>query len=241
MTIRVIDASRPLPPTYGDHETALTLGDGDTVILAARSTIAAYGYDAWAVFGGRNVTALLDGRVHSASATAVAMHGTVIVGATGEIFGSDYGIQLVNDPVNGRPNVLTNAGIISSGDDWVAGGSAVIVTGGPATITNTGTIKGIDGGITLSGGDAAVIANSGTILGGIWGPGYGHRDQQLTVENSGLIEATAGTAFDSTSYSSAILRNSGQIKGNVYFGFRQRRVRRTRRHHHGRPSPLWGR
>jgi hypothetical protein len=66
MTIHRIDPSNPLPPVYGEGESALVIGDGDAVILGQGAEIAAYGQNGWGLFGGLGNNLLINGSVHSA-------------------------------------------------------------------------------------------------------------------------------------------------------------------------------
>src|SRR6478735_3781230 len=121
MTVYVIDSANPLPPVSGEGETALSLGNNDTVILAEGSTIAAHGRNGWGIFGGQNNTLLIDGSVYSAWETGIAVHGTITIGATGIVDGNDFAIQLLNDPVHGQSSVLNNAGLITSAEGFALG------------------------------------------------------------------------------------------------------------------------
>jgi len=143
MTIHVIDASRPLLPTYGEFEDALVLNDRDTVLLAEHSHIAAHGLGAFGIQGGFGSLLLIDGRVYSQLWTAIGAHGTINIGSAGEVIGQQYGIALAGDYQHGRPNVLNNAGLISGKS------AGVLLEGERNVISNSGTITGSGGIWTL--------------------------------------------------------------------------------------------
>lgn len=138
---------------------------------------------------------LIDGSVYSAWETAIAVHGTVTVGATGSVWGRDTGIQLLGDPSDSRGNILHNCGIISSGDAWT-GGVAVWLMGPVNVIDNTGTISG---------------------AGGIWG-WYPASNESFTLHNSGLISASGGAAIAGASVGPNHVVNTGRIEGDILFG-----------------------
>lgn len=193
MTIHRIDPSNPLPPVYGESESALVIGNGDTVILGQGAEIAAYGRHGWGLFGGLANTLIINGNVHSEWETAIAAHGSVTIGATGRVFGEDAGVQLTNDPSLGRPSILNNAGIISTGQNgvalWLHGASNVIV--------NTGEIRG---------------------AGGIWGANDQPDGGAFTLYNSGVISASAGLAVAGALFGANYIVNSGHITGAIILG-----------------------
>jgi len=199
MTIHVIDASHPLPPTYGERENALNLGDGDKVLLAAGSEIAAYGRYAYGIFayGALNTTLMLDGRVYGASVGVLAS-GTITVGSQGAVSGGVV-FQAYQTSAN---DVLTNAGSIEGGvrsldSHTVVNNSGTILGvvefsglwNAPArlVVNNTGLIA------TLSQGGAAVVGasygsttvtNAGHIVGDI---GLGHGDDVYDGRGGTLV------------------------------------------------------
>jgi serralysin len=189
VAVYVIDSSRPLPPTHGDGEVALALANRDTVVLAAGSEIAAYGYNATAIAGANDTTLLLDGRVHSEHASAVATHGSVIVGATGTLDGAEYGIFLLADYDGRSANVVNNAGRIH--------GDAVglVLESSRNVITNSGEISGHDG---------------------IYFDAYDELTDQLVINNTGLIRGE--TAIRGLYYGATTVTNSGRIEGDVILG-----------------------
>jgi serralysin len=190
MPIHVIDTNNPLPPTYGDGETVLEIGDGDGVVLAEGAEIAAYGRNSWGIFGGFNSQLSIDGRVYSAWETAIAVHGNINIGATGIVEGQDYGIQLISRPTTQTPSVLTNAGTISSI------GTAIWAHQASAVLINSGTIVGTYG-----------IAADSVGAGGT-----------LTINNTGIIKGTSGYAIFGGILGSTIVRNDGHIEGNITLG-----------------------
>jgi serralysin len=193
MTIHRIDPSNPLPPVYGEGESALVIGDGDTVILGQGAEIAAYGRNGWGIFGGLGNNLLINGSVHSAWETAIAAHGAITIGTAGRVYGGDAGIQLTNDPVLGRPSILNNAGIISTGKDGVA----ILLQGASNVIVNSGEIRG---------------------GGGIWGDNGQPSGGIFTLYNSGLIRASAGLALAGALFGTNHIVNTGHIVGTIILG-----------------------
>jgi serralysin len=193
MTIYRIDPSNPLPPVYGEGESALVIGDGDTVILGQGAEIAAYGRNGWGLFGRLGNNLVINGSVHSEWETAIAAHGAITIGGTGRVYGGDAGLQLINDPYYGRPSILNNAGIISTGHDGVA----IWLHGASNVIVNSGEIRG---------------------GGGIWS----YTDQAdggtFTLYNSGLISASGGGAIAAALFGSNYIVNSGHIDGSIILG-----------------------
>lgn len=185
MATRIIDSSRPLPPTYEDHQDALVLGDGDTLILMAGAEIAAHGYKAAGIYAGWGNTLLIDGRVYSHQWAAIWGTGTVNIGLSatvsgvegilfghgtvnvlnnnGRVYGEDAGAFL-----DGSRNIINNAGEIVGDSGIYQFGSSD--PGQILTINNTGTIKGT-GGIAILGvvgvDSANVVTNRGTIEGDV--------------------------------------------------------------------------
>ncbi|RDI57852.1 calcium-binding protein [Microvirga subterranea] len=190
MTVYVIDPSRPLPPARDPNTPALRLANNDTVVLAAGASIEAYGISAPALSGALGTTLLIDGLVHSEFDHAIMTHGTINVASTGIVRGLEAGIYLHEDYQNGRPNVLTNAGSISSAS------VGVVVEGARSVITNFGKITG-DYGIWFEGSD---------------GP-----DDTLVINNTGLIKGNSAAVIG-LFYGSTVLTNSGRIEGDVHFG-----------------------
>ncbi|KAB0264267.1 calcium-binding protein [Microvirga brassicacearum] len=192
MAVHVIDTTNPLPPVYGDGETALSIGNGDTVFLGIGAEIAAHGRNGWGIFGGTGTTLSIQGRVYSAWETAIAVHGTITIGATGSVHGQDDGIQLLNDPLQGRANILNNAGSIFSEN-----GFAVCRNGPVSVITNSGTIKGAIGISSYF-----PSANGGS----------------LTIYNTGLISGIFGEAIGGEVVGPNTIINRGRIEGGVFTG-----------------------
>jgi Ca2+-binding RTX toxin-like protein len=191
MTVYVIDAAHPLPPVYGERENALNLTDGDKVLLAAGSEIAAYGRYAYGIssYGiqAPNNTLMLDGRVHGGSVGVLA-NGTIDVGSEGVVSGQSAAIifQTYRTPTN---DVLNNSGRIESP------GSA-LGFGGHMTVNNSGEIHGWIG------------------FNGIYGAPI-----RLVLNNTGLIQVPIGIAVSGASHGSTTIRNTGHIVGDVGFGF----------------------
>jgi serralysin len=193
MAIYRIDPSNPLPPVYGEGESALVIVDGDTVILGQGAEIAAYGRNGWGLFGGSGNNLLINGSVHSEWETAIAAHGAITVGVTGQVCGRDAGLQLTNDSSLGRSNILNNAGIISTGEDGVA----IWLHGASNVIVNSGEIRG---------------------TGGIWGYNYQPEGGSFTLYNSGVIGASGGDAIAAALFGSNHIVNTGHIDGGIILG-----------------------
>ncbi|HKO71994.1 MAG TPA: autotransporter domain-containing protein [Bradyrhizobium sp.] len=107
--------------------------------------------------------------------------------------GDDNNIYNIN---TGASVVGTISGIVSGENGTyhvlgtvTGGGGAGIETGGFATVTNSGTISGIRGGLTTH-GLLNVLGNTGTITGGIEGIEGG---SSATINNTGTISGTAAT------------------------------------------------
>jgi len=151
------------------------------------------------------VTVTITGATTSAQADAVSIEAattaTVNVRAGGSVRGGQDGIR-VTAPDG---TTITNAGNISA-----VNGAAIRVVGGPASITNSGTITG---GIILTGNND-VLNNSGTIN-NTAGIQFGAGNDTLT--NSGTVNAVALTDFGS---GNDTLNNSGTFNSaaNISFG-----------------------
>jgi Ca2+-binding RTX toxin-like protein len=193
MTIHRIDPSNPLPPVYGEGESALVIGNGDTVILGQGAEIAAYGRNGWGLFGGLGNNLLINGSVHSAWETAIAAHGAITIGTTGRVYGGWAGLLLRNDSSLERPSILNNAGIISTGEDGVA----ILLQGASNIIVNSGEIRG---------------------AGGIWGDNGQPGGGTFTLYNSGLIRASAGLALAGALFGTNHIVNTGHIVGTIILG-----------------------
>jgi Ca2+-binding RTX toxin-like protein len=191
MTVYVIDVTRPQPPTTKDYEHALTLGDYDTVILAAGSQVTASGHGASGISGAQHNILLINGEVHSAQSTAIGVQGTIAIGATGGVYGGEYGLYVGEDFFLGTANVVNNAGHIAGGD----------------------------AGIFLE-GERNVIVNSGEVVGdsGIWADSRYDPGQSLTIQNSGVIAATGRFAIYGAFYGPNVVTNTGMIHGDIAFG-----------------------
>ncbi|MFC4170570.1 hypothetical protein ACFOYU_00635 [Microvirga sp. GCM10011540] len=189
----MIDTANPLPPVYGEGESALVIEDGDTVILSQGAQIAAYGRNGWGLFGGLGNTLQINGSVHSEWETAIAAHGAITIGAAGQVYGRDSGLQLANDPVLNRPNILNNAGIVSAGQNGVA----IWLHGASNVIVNSGEIRG---------------------AGGIWGGNNQPDGGTFTLYNSGVVSASHGLAVTGALFGTNYIVNTGHITGAIILG-----------------------
>ncbi|MBQ0823084.1 hypothetical protein KBI52_23120 [Microvirga sp. HBU67558] len=197
MTVYVIDASSPVPPSTEDYDVALALERNDTVVLAEGSSITASGYGSRAITGLDN-TLLLNGSVRSEQDVAISTSGRINISGTGSVFGLSGGLWL-GDPIpgGGGANIVTNAGLIS-GKSKLGAGTAVLLethAGTQNTIFNSGTIIGSDG----------IVAN-----------GYDTDTDSLVITNTGLIEGVV--AIFGLWNGSTTVTNTGHIKGDVWLG-----------------------
>jgi hypothetical protein len=111
-------------------------------------------------------------------------HGAITIGTTGRVYGGWTGLQLGNDSSLERPNILNNAGIISTGEDGVA----ILLQGASNIIVNSGEIRG---------------------AGGIWGDNGQPGGGTFTLYNSGLIRASAGLALAGALFGTNHIVNTG--------------------------------
>ncbi|KAB0264268.1 calcium-binding protein [Microvirga brassicacearum] len=190
MTLYVIDATRPLPPTTKDYEHALVLNDYDTVVLVAGSEIRAAGYGAFGISGGTHANLVIAGEVHSVQSTAAALQGSIEIRAGGGVYGSEYGVYLGYDYENGRTNIVNNGGEI------VGTEAGIYLDGTRNTIVNTGKIDGYYG---------------------IYSGGYYDPGEQLLVFNTGDIRGSEH-AIVGAFYGPNLVTNKGTIEGNVLLG-----------------------
>jgi Ca2+-binding RTX toxin-like protein len=120
-------------------------------------------------------------------------HGAITIGTTGRVYGGWTGLQLGNDSSLERPNILNNAGIISTGEDGVA----ILLQGASNIIVNSGEIRG---------------------AGGIWGDNGQPGGGTFTLYNSGLIRASAGLALAGALFGTNHIVNTGHIVGTIILG-----------------------
>jgi len=153
--------------TTGDNSDAIraaTFGDGSTIGISVGS-VSTTGVNSNAItalgFGG-DVGINLKGAISAAKDTAVTIQSAgnvvVAVGVAGSVTGAINGIE--SDAVG--TTTITNLGTINTGS-----GRAIVVSGGPAVITNAGTLNGR---VLLSAGND-------------------------TFTNTGLFRATASSDF----------------------------------------------
>ena len=201
MAVHVIDPSDPLPPVFGDFEHALILQEGDTVLLAEGATIAAYGFAGRGIHGWLNTILTINGRVSSQSHIGIFTHGVINIGHSGSVSGGYAGIYLPSDR-SGNPNILMNAGSISTTSDGESYGVSLEVSGSAASVINTGTIIGRVG---------------------IHAHAAGTNMQGLSVTNTGLIKGTGiggsgGIAIIGADLSANTIINRGEIGGAIILG-----------------------
>lgn len=193
MTLHVIDPNRPLPPTHGDQEHALPLGDDDTVFQSAGTSIAAYGNNANAIFSRGRASLFLDGEVYSATSVGIQIgQGTIHIGQTGRVTGEmGIGVTLYDSSYGA----------------------------GTTTILNAGTVRGGDfGGITLNGGSNTIV-NLGEISGGFGIVDYGaFATDRFELNNTGLIRGSGGEALTGSFYGTNVISNKGKIDGHIFLG-----------------------
>ncbi|WP_262030320.1 calcium-binding protein [Microvirga sp. Mcv34] len=190
MTVYVIDAAHPLPPTYGERENALNLGDGDKVLLAAGSEIAAHGILARGIYGNANTTLILDGQV--SGDVGVTTNGTVTIGSEGLISAISGGV--VFHPFGtSTTDTLNNSGRIEGG------GAGVHISGSHTVIYNSGEIHG----------------GHGILFGGLL-----NAPASIVLNNTGLIEARyqGGLAVSGALHGSTTITNTGHIVGDIALG-----------------------
>lgn len=187
--IRVIDTDQSADEPYS---AAVLLEFTTTLVLAAGVSITATGS------GGVGISSegsfdpdhslLIYGRVHSEQGPAIIVSGTITVGASGSVTGAQDGIYLYGANILGQAHVLNNAGVISG----VSYG--VRLESYQSHVLNSGSIKG-NFGIVASGSD-----------------------EGLVIDNTGLIEGTKFAAIIGASKGSSIIKNQGQIRGDVVLG-----------------------
>ncbi len=133
---------------------------------------------------------------------------SVINQQTGTIAGAYYGFD---NEYDGTLGTLINAGLISGADSFAYGLTANN-TIGVIDNTNTGTITGGEGGISVD-GIIGTIINAGTIAGqfGIYASG----DSTIgTLANSGLISSTHFPGLDLESGTINSFTNTGKISSD---------------------------
>lgn len=191
VTSNGVDASSTAGPVAVTVNNVTTRGNGSRAVVAAATT--------------GNATATVNGELRTTGTTADALtvtsggNGVVNVGTNGG-FVTAQGNFIVLNSVG--TSTLNNAGTIANNGN----GFAVVATGGPITITNSGNLSS---DIVLTGG-ADRIVNSGTFTVGV-NPDFGAGTDSFV--NSGLILVGAGaTATVAPTFTGLeSLTNSGTI------------------------------
>ncbi|MBM1169852.1 calcium-binding protein [Microvirga arabica] len=187
--IRVIDTAQSTSEPYS---AAVSLEFTTTLVLAAGVSITATGAGAVGISSEVSFdpdhSLLIYGSVHSEQGPAVVVSGTITVGASGSITGAQDGVYLYGANNPGQAHVLNNAGTISGGSYGVR------LESFQSHVLNSGSIKG-NFGIVASGSD-----------------------EGLVIDNTGLIEGTKFAAINGASKGSSIIKNQGQIRGDVVLG-----------------------
>lgn len=197
-----------------------TLGDYDTIYVAPTGSVITSGNYATAIYVNNSASSaasvVVAGSVYSAGTYAIsgAYNTTVNIGSNGFVGGAG-GVALSND---GR---LNNDGTIQGTY------TGVLLTFGTAYVNNTGRISGSGGqnaslpaAIYGNGGNLnATIVNSGTISAiranaiDLSFPSGGS-----AINNSGIIQASAGYDSLNLGYGVDAVSNSGTLIGAVYLG-----------------------
>ncbi|MFC1456677.1 calcium-binding protein [Microvirga arabica] len=173
-------------------EAAVQIEFKTTLILAEGVSIIATGSGGVGISSlasdDRDHSLLIYGSVRSEQGPAIELSGSITVGATGRITGGQDGVYLYGPNDPGQAYILNNAGAIS----------------------------GVSYGARIDSYQTHVV-NSGTITGRIGVTASGS-DEGLVIHNTGLIEGTKFAAINGASKGSSIIKNQGQIRGDVVLG-----------------------
>src|SRR5215472_14178514 len=172
--------------TTGSGGGGVYFGAGGTVTNGAAGATAAVisGSDAGIVFVGGPGTVTNFGRIEERATTIniqtpdIQLHQGGMVTNSGVIFSNNYDLHI------GSHYIL-------------AGGIGVEVSGGSATITNTGSIGGGVAGIYIGGSATATITNYGTISGRVFGIDV-NTSNGVTLVNHGTIKGANFPNFNFT-------------------------------------------
>ena len=209
------------------------LGLGGSVTNAANASISGLSigvYVKYRAAGSVTNSGAISGSGTASAGIDLADGGGVSNNSTGSISGSNFGVF-----VTGAAGTLTNVGSITStkygGVELVKGGSVTnsaggsiiggsagvyAQTGGPGTVTNSGTIRAASAsgaGVALAGGGNITNNPGGSISGG--GFGVFTTGTVATLSNSGSISGSHGVGFEAggnlTNAASASI--TGQVAG----------------------------
>ncbi|MBB3349644.1 autotransporter domain-containing protein [Sphingomonas sp. BK069] len=215
-----IDSSR------GTIDGALTLGDGDDVLLARYVDGSIMTGITGAIDGGNGVDTLRLGIAADATLGAVALPtnferlgldvasgatATLVNGFAGPVLLGGTGTIINRTTLTGDTKLVGSAGFFDSPSFINAGTLRTLGAGGYAiqtnarAIDNQGVINAAGDGVSVD-GSSATFANSGTITAG----GTGVFGVGISFSNTGSVQSTGGTA---ARLSSGSARNSGTLTG----------------------------
>ena len=193
------------------------LGDSAVQLLAGGSVV-----NGSALVTNAVITGGLHGVLVGGAAGRIANYGTIGAGYPGGYFNGDSAVDL-----RAGGSVTNGAGGVTSA--LITGGTlaAVVVTGGPGTVVNAGTIVGYTGISFGAGVTTATVVNTGTIAGQYGGPAidFGTAAARLEV-GAGAVFGGAVVADGSGNTLELLAGGAGVVTnfGNVFQGFDSVRV-----------------